>query len=439
MLEKYFSQVLTELNQLTPYSQAGAVTKVSQTTIETGLVDLKLGELCKIVDHFNKKVFFAEVISVEQNKSVLAPTDHISQLSLSAQVVKLDEGLTLQVSSALFGKVIDYRGAALNCIHLQHQQPATINIEARPPSPWDRQEIDETFETGVRAIDSLNTCGVGQRVGIFAAAGVGKSTLLAMLIAHAKVDLVIIALIGERGREVKEFVSLVKDTGRINRTIIVCATSDKTPLEQVKAANSATRLAEHYRDQGLKVLLLFDSLTRYSRAQRMLGLMAGEPPARGGYPPSVFLRMAQLVERPGKTHKGSITAFYTVLMEGDNPDEPVADEARSLLDGHLILSRQLAEKGHYPAIDVLRSKSRLMVQLINEQQLSLANTITSQLSMIKENEFIIRVGEYKAGHDQKLDQALANQDEINQFLQQGLSEKTNMEETMQWLTQLGPQ
>ncbi|MCX4029074.1 FliI/YscN family ATPase [Endozoicomonas sp. SM1973] len=439
MLDQYFSQVLSELNQLVSYSQAGAVTKVSQTTIETGLVDLKLGELCKIIDHFNQKIFFAEVISVEQNKSVLAPTDHISQLSLSAQVVKLDEGLTLQVSSALFGKVIDYRGEALNCIHLQHLQPTTINIEAKPPSPWDRQEIDETFETGVRAIDGLSTCGVGQRLGIFAAAGVGKSTLLAMLIAHAKVDLVIIALIGERGREVKDFVNLIKDTERINRTIIVCATSDKTPLEQVKAANSATRLAEHYRDQGLKVLLLFDSLTRYARAQRMLGLMAGEPPARGGYPPSVFLRMAQLVERPGKTNKGSITAFYTVLMEGDNPDEPVADEARSLLDGHLILSRQLSEKGHYPAIDVLRSKSRLMVQLVNEQQLSLANTVTSQLSMIKENEFIIRVGEYKAGNDQKLDQALANQDAINQFLQQGLSEKTNMEETMQWLIQLGPQ
>lgn len=223
MFEHYYSHVLAEISQLPSYTRAGAITKVSQTTIETGLVDVKLGELCKIVDHFNQATFFAEVISVEQDKAVLATTDHVSQLSLSAQVIKLDEGLSLQVSSALFGKVINYRGEALNCIRLQHQQPVGVNTEANPPPAWDRKEIDESFETGIRAIDGLNTCGVGQRLGVFAAAGVGKSTLLAMMIGHATVDIVIIALIGERGREVKEFVNLVKETGRINRTIIVCA------------------------------------------------------------------------------------------------------------------------------------------------------------------------------------------------------------------------
>ena len=284
---------------------------------------------------------------------------------------------------------------------------------------------------GLRVLDGLLTCGKGQRMGIFAAAGGGKSTLLSMLIRNAVADVVVLALIGERGREVREFIE--HDIGKegLRNTVLVVATSDRPAMERMKAAHVATTIAEYFRDQGSKVLLLMDSVTRFARAQREIGLAAGEPPTRRGFPPSVFAALPQLMERAGQSDKGSITALYTVLVEGDDMTEPIADETRSILDGHIILSRQLAQTNHYPAIDVLASVSRVMDNIVDDEHKRLAGRMRQLLAKYKEVELLLKIGEYKSGADAGADDAIARIEGINNFLQQGQRETSTLEETME--------
>ncbi|MEJ7618220.1 MAG: FliI/YscN family ATPase [Pyrinomonadaceae bacterium] len=295
-------------------------------------------------------------------------------------------------------------------------------VAARPPAPLERARVTRVLATGVRSIDALLTVGEGQRVGLFAAAGVGKSTLLGMLARGCAADVIVVGLIGERGREVRDFVERDLGAAGLKKSVVFAATSDEPALVRVKAAHAATTAAEHFRDQGLKVLLLIDSVTRFARALREVGLAAGEPPVRSGFPPSAFAEMPRLLERAGNAARGSITAFYTVLVEGDDMTEPVADEVRSILDGHIVLSRALAECGHYPAIDVSRSVSRVMGELVEREHAVAARGTREALSIYEQHRDLIAVGAYKRGFDAKIDAALERIDSIQAFLRQDAGE-----------------
>ncbi|MEM9785826.1 MAG: FliI/YscN family ATPase, partial [Pseudomonadota bacterium] len=298
----------------------------------------------------------------------------------------------------------------------------TYPVYQDPPDPMTRRIIDTPLPTGIRAIDGLLTTGEGQRMGIFAAAGGGKSTLLSMLVKGAAVDVTVLALIGERGREVREFIEHDLGPEGMKNTVLVVATSDKSSMERAKAAFVATSIAEYFRDQGQKVLFLMDSVTRFARAQREIGLAAGEPPTRRGFPPSVFANLPKLMERVGMNDKGSITAMYTVLVEGDDMNEPVADETRSILDGHIVLSRKLASAYHYPAIDVLASKSRVMDIVVDDAQKQAAGEVNSLLAAYQDVELLVKIGEYKQGSDTRSDRAINKNDDINAFLKQRTDE-----------------
>jgi type III secretion protein N (ATPase) len=307
---------------------------------------------------------------------------------------------------------------------------ALYPVYADPPNPLDRKIITEPLSLGLRSIDGLLTCGEGQRLGIFAAAGVGKSTLLAMLAKRADVDVTVLALIGERGREVKEFIE--KDLGEegLRRSVIVVSTSDRPPMERLKAAYVATAIAEYFRDRNNRVLLLMDSVTRFARAQRELGLAAGEPPTRRGFPPSVFSTLPKLMERAGQSESGSITAFYTVLVEGDDMTEPVADETRSILDGHIILSRKLASLNHYPAIDILSSVSRVMDSIVTPEHRKSAARFRELMAKYQEIELLVKIGEYKKGSDREADEAVDKIDRMNAFLRQNFNEKVSFRQVV---------
>ena len=307
---------------------------------------------------------------------------------------------------------------------------------ADPPDPMRRKVIDTPLPMGVRVLDGLLTCGEGQRMGIFAAAGGGKSTLLSMLIRNSAADIKVLALIGERGREVREFIEHDIGEEGLKQSVIVVATSERPAMERLKAAYVATAIAEYFRDRGLKVLLMMDSVTRFARAQREIGLAAGEPPTRRGFPPSVFAALPQLMERAGRSDTGSITALYTVLVEGDDMTEPVADETRSILDGHIILSRQLAQANHYPAVDVLASVSRVMNNIVDEDHLRVAGRIRELLAKYREIELLIKIGEYKQGSDPVADEANRKIDTINGTLTQGLLETSSLDETVQQMRQV---
>jgi len=309
-------------------------------------------------------------------------------------------------------------------------------VYASPPAPMTRRPISTPLHTGVRAIDGLLTCGEGQRVGIFAAAGGGKSTLLGMLARNTDADVVVIALIGERGREVREFIERELGTNGMGNAVVVCATSDRPAMERVKASFVATAVAEYFRDQGKRVLLLVDSVTRLARAQREIGLAVGEPPARRGFPPSVFNILPRLMERAGTNEKGSITAFYTVLVEGDDMNEPVADEVRSVLDGHIVLSRKLGIANHYPAIDILASVSRVMNAIVPAEHLDCAGRFRELLSKHQEIELLVRIGEYKEGTDRLADKAIKRIAEMNRFLRQNRDSVAPYPDTLSKLEEL---
>jgi type III secretion protein N (ATPase) len=309
-------------------------------------------------------------------------------------------------------------------------------VHADPPDPLRRRIIDRPLSLGLRALDGILTCGEGQRLGLFGAAGAGKSMLLAYLARNARADVGVLALIGERGREVREFIENDLGPEGLARSVVVVATSDRPAMERLKAAYTATAIAEYFRDQGGKVLLMLDSITRFARAQREIGLAAGEPPTRRGFPPSVFSTLPRLLERAGMSHKGSITGIYTVLVEGDDMTEPVADETRSILDGHIILSRKLAAANHYPAIDVLNSVSRVMNAVAAADHRNNAARLRALLSKYDEVELLVRIGEYQQGTDPATDEAIARIDAVNAFLRQGIHEKSAFEQTLQRLTEV---
>ncbi len=413
----------------------GRITEVIGMLIRAVIPQVKMGEVCLIKRQ--GEPLAAEVVGFTKDEVILSPLGDMRGIGPSSEVIPLRTPMHIKVGPHLLGRVLNGLGQPLDedtkgPLVLDETYPTTNT----PPDPLKRTLIKDPLHVGVRCIDGVLTCGKGQRVGIFSAAGVGKSTLLGMIARNAKADVNVISLIGERGREVREF--LIHDLGEegMKRSVIIVSTSDQAAQMRLNAAYVGTAIAEYFRDQGKSVILMMDSVTRYARALREIGLAAGEPPARAGYTPSVFATLPRLLERSGTSDKGSITAFYTVLVAGDDLNEPVADEVRSILDGHIVLSSDLARQHHYPAIDVLASVSRILPNIVDKNHLQLISTLREVLANYKKNELLIRIGEYKAGSDKNADFALKYIDKVNRFLKQQVEEKPSFEETIKQLKSL---
>jgi len=389
----------------------GRVVQVIGTIIKAVVPAVKVGEVCILRHPGEDYEMKAEVVGFARDAALLTPIGDMYGISATTEVTPTGRAHMVPVGDGLLGRVLDGLGQPMD---EEERGPLQADrfypVFAEAPDPMKRRVIKDPLPMGVRVIDSLLTVGEGQRMGIFAAAGGGKSTLLGMLVKGAAADVIVIALIGERGREVREFIEHeLGEEGR-RKAVVVCATSDKSSMERAKAAYVATAIAEYFRDDGRKVLFLMDSVTRFARAQREIGLAAGEPPTRRGYPQSVFATLPKLMERVGMNDKGSITALYTVLVEGDDMTEPIADETRSILDGHIILSRALAASNHYPAIDVLASASRVMNAVISKEHQAAARRLRELMAKYEEVELLVRIGEYKQGSDKLADEAVAKQE-----------------------------
>lgn len=413
----------------------GRVTRISGCVIHAHLADGRIGEECLLRDPVSRVEMTAEIIGFDGEQAILAPAGDMRGLSGRTEVIPTGAEPRGPSGAALLGRVIDAFGNPLDGgMAVSRDSP----LQADPPAPLDRPVIDTPFVTGLRAIDGMLSMGQGQRIGIFGAAGVGKSTLLSQIIRGAEADAIVLGLIGERGREVAEFLDRDLGPEGRRRAAVVVATSDRPATERLRAALTATAAAEAFRAQGKQVLLLIDSATRVARALREIGLAAGEPPVRRGFPPSVFAQLPRLVERPGRTRNGAITAIYTVLVEGDDDTaDPVADEMRSLLDGHIILSRDLASRGHYPAIDVLRSKSRVMSGVAPRDQIAASQTVLSRLAKLEEIEILLQVGEYQPGADMLADAAINSREAMDGFLRQTTDDHSTLDETRAALAGLG--
>lgn len=408
----------------------GKVAKVVGLTIESIGPMAKLNDLCLIRSNSAAGVVKAEVVGFRDDRVLLMPYDNVEGVGLGSWVENTGAPLQVPVSEELLGLTLDGVGEPMNADSLG-ADCAHYSVEAAPPDPLSRKIIDEVLTLGVKAVDGLLTIGKGQRIGIFAGSGVGKSTLMGMFARNTKADINVIALIGERGREVREFIE--RDLGEegMRRSVVVVATSDKPALIRKKAAQTATAIAEYFRDQGKDVLLMMDSLTRFSMAQREIGLASGEPPVSRGYPPSVYAQMPKLLERAGNSDRGSITGLYTVLVDGDDFNEPITDTARGTLDGHIVLSRQMAQKNHYPAIDILQSISRVMSSIITKEHKVAAGKMKQVLATYQEAEDLINIGAYKAGSNPDIDFAIDKIRAVNAFLQQQTDEKYTFEESLQ--------
>jgi len=426
----YITEALEDtINRTELLEVCGFVLEVTGTLIRAVVPGVKIGELCTLRNPGEKGTLMAEVVGFENRQVLLTPMGDMLGVSNSTQVFPSRHSHRVPVGRNILGRVVDGLGRPFDggpAIETATFYP----VYAEPPEPMKRKIIDKPLPLGLKVLDGLLTCGEGQRMGIFAAAGGGKSTLLSMLVRSADSDVTVLALIGERGREVREFIE--RDIGKDNlkHSVIVVATSDRPSMERVKAAYVATAIAEYFRDQGKRVLFLMDSVTRFARAQREIGLAAGEPPTRRGFPPSVFATLPQLMERSGQSAKGSITALYTVLVEGDDMTEPIADETRSILDGHIILSRKLASANHYPAVDVLASVSRVMDAIVAAAHRRMAGHLRQLLAKYNEVELLIKIGEYKEGADALADEAVAKIDAINAFLTQGIHEIFTVDEIL---------
>ncbi len=422
----------TTLRDTTPVDVRGRVVQVVGTIIKALVPGVKIGELCTLRCPYDGTSMQAEVVGFMADAALLTPFDTLQGISASTEVIPSGQMYKVPVGQCLLGRVLDGLGRPMDdgpALEPQDYYP----VYANPPNPLKRRIIDRPVALGVRALDGLLTCGEGQRLGIFAAAGGGKSTLLSMLTKGAEVDVTVLALIGERGREVREFIEHDLGSEGLKKAVLVVATSDKSAMERLKASYVATAIAEYFRDNGKRVLLMMDSVTRFGRALREIGLAAGEPPTRRGFPPSVFSSLPKLMERAGNSDKGSITAFYTVLVEGDDMTEPIADETRSILDGHIILSRKLAAANHYPAIDVLASTSRVMGSVVSSEHMQSANILRSLMAKYSEIELLLQIGEYKQGSDKKADEAIKKMDDINTFLRQGSDEHTPYKQSINTL------
>ncbi|MET0463044.1 MAG: FliI/YscN family ATPase [Chitinophagaceae bacterium] len=408
--------------------EIGRVIQVLGTLIEGKISNAKLGDLCElIIPEKPEQPMLAEVVGFTKESALLSALSALDGVASGTIIRPLRKAHSITIGPHLFGVVLDGFGRPL------FKTPAAANLQLNAQDSWEpfstvvikeaidatkKPRVTETLHTGVKVIDTLLTLGRGQRVGVFAGAGCGKTTLLSAIARGADVDVIVFGLIGERGRELREFLEHELDENLVKKTILVCATSDKTSMERARAAFTATAIAEAFRDKGKRVLLLIDSLTRFARAQREIGLAAGEPPAKGGFPPSVYTMLPRLIERAGNSEQGSMTAIYTVLVEGDNIIDPIGEEARSLLDGHIILARKLAEQGHFPAVDVLASISRTMTNVIDEEHRNMANQLRALMARYKELELLIRLGEFKSGNDALSDKAVELNQEIISFLRQ---------------------
>ncbi|MBE6183861.1 flagellar protein export ATPase FliI [Weizmannia ginsengihumi] len=415
----------------------GKVKRVIGLMIESQGPESSIGEVCfiRVQSKSGMKRILAEVVGFRDGNVILMPYTNVQEISPGSLVEATGKSLEVKAGQALLGKVIDSLGNPMSMEPLP-KGLKSIPIDRTPPNPLKRPPIRESIELGVRAIDSLLTVGLGQRIGIFAGSGVGKSTLLGMIARNTNADINVIALIGERGREVREFIE--RDLGEegLKRSIVVVATSDQPALMRIKAAYTATSIAEFFRDQGMNVMFMMDSVTRVAMAQREVGLAIGEPPATKGYTPSVFAILPKLLERTGTNEFGTITGIYTVLVDGDDMNEPIADTVRGILDGHFVLDRNLANKGQYPAIDILRSVSRLMNELASERHRKAAEKIREQLSTYLNSEDLINIGAYKPGASKEIDEAIAQYPKIVSFIKQSTGLKMSKSESVEALIQL---
>lgn len=393
-----FDKINKKIENLELTISEGRVKKIIGLTVEVEGIKAFVGELCVIYNQVNKPVN-CEVVGFKDKEVILMALGELTLIAPGCKVISKGIPLSVMCSDNLLGKVLDGLGNPID--NSDAVLGDRYNLNNEPPDPMKRKKIRNIMETGVRAIDAFTTCGEGQRIGIFAGSGVGKSTTLGMIARNAKADVNVIALIGERGREVLDFID--KDLGEegMKKSVVVCATSDKAPLVRLKGALTATAIAEYFRDQGKKVILMMDSVTRFAMAQREVGVAIGEPPAQKGYTPSVFAMLPKLMERTGTSDKGSITAFYTVLVDGDDFNEPIADTTRGILDGHIVLSRDLANKNHYPSIDVLNSLSRLMNEIASKEDIKIASFARDMLAEYREAEDLINIGAYASGTNKK--------------------------------------
>nr|WP_317331042.1 flagellar protein export ATPase FliI [uncultured Romboutsia sp.] len=424
MIDIDFKSIINRINSIPEITFEGKVSKVIGLTVEVEGIKAFVGELCIIHNNEGNEIQ-CEVVGFKEDCVILMPLGELIGVSPGCRVVGKGVPLNVRCSDELLGKILDGLGKPIDGEVILDGENYSLSNE--PPDPMKRPRITNIMPTGVRAIDGFLTCGEGQRIGIFAGSGVGKSTTLGMMARTAEADVNVIALIGERGREVLDFIE--RDLGEegMKKSVVVCATSDKSPLVRLKGALTATSIAEYFRDKGKKVLLMMDSVTRFAMAQREVGLAIGEPPAQKGYTPSVFAMLPKLMERTGMSDKGSITAFYTVLVDGDDFNEPIADTVRGILDGHIVLSRQLAHKNHYPAIDILNSVSRLMKEIASEEQNKAASKARDILATYKEAEDLINIGAYEEGSNKEIDLAVKYIGEVNSYLKQGVNEVSQFE------------
>ncbi len=418
-LENYIEAV----NWISPFEVRGRVSELVGLLIRANVPDVRVGEICLIRSPHQARGLKAEVVGFRGNEVILMPLGDIGDVAMGAEVVSTGKSLRVRVGENLLGRVLNGLGEPIDNLGVI-ENLTEYPVMSAPPDPMRRERVKKPFATGIRALDGVLTVGTGQRVGIFSAAGVGKSTLLGMLARNTEAEVNVIALVGERGREVRDF--LEQDLGKegLKRSVVIVATSNEPSLVRLKAAYVATAIAEYFRDQGKKVLLMMDSVTRFARALREVGLARGEPPTRAGFPPSVFSELPKLLERTGNSDKGSITAFYTVLVEGDDMTEPIADETRSILDGHIVLSRNLAAAGHYPAIEVGQSVSRVMQSVASESHIEAARKLREVLATYEAQKDLILIGAYKAGSDKRTDYAIAKLDAVNAFLRQKVKENS---------------
>lgn len=434
-MESFFDKYITNVERVEPIKYTGSVVAVKGLMIESNGPRSVIGEICTIEIPSLKSTVMAEVVGLEDKIVRMMAYGETKGIEVGSRVIASGHVLEVPVGPQLLGRVIDATGHPYDGrgdILPETYYPAL----ASPPNPMDRAPVNKRIKTGVRAIDSLLTVGKGQRLGIFAGSGVGKSTLLSMIARNTNADINVIGLIGERGREVLDFIN--RDLGEegLKRSVLVVATSDQPSIARLRAAYVTTAIAEYFRDQGKDVMLMFDSVTRFAHAQREIGLATGEPPAQRGYPPSVFDMLPKLLERTGTNDKGSITAFYTVLVDGDDMDEPITDKVRGTLDGHIVLSRDLASKQHYPAIDILKSISRLSKRVSGKNTLKAATRVKKWIATYKEQEEMIVAGVYQKGNSLEVDDAIEHHGSVEEFLCQEESDHLSIEDTLAKLSEL---
>jgi len=423
------NKYITSLAKFDTLERAGRVTRIVGLAVEASGPSSKIGDICEMYTLDGERSMRAEIVGFREGQTLLMPFGSLEGIGLGSYVVYTGKSLRVPVGDALIGRVLDALGNPFDDLPAPRID-AWYPADSAPPNPLTRERIKEVLPLGVKAIDSMLTVGRGQRLGIFAGSGVGKSTLLGMMARYAVADVNVIVLVGERGREVRDF--LEKDLGEegLHKSVLVIATSDQPALLRLKCAMTGTAVAEYFRDQGKKVLLLMDSLTRFAMAQREIGMAAGEPPVSRGFPPSVFAILPKLLERSGMSDKGSITGLYTVLVEGDDMNEPISDTVRGILDGHIVLSRAIANSNHYPPIDILGSVSRVMPDIVSKEHLAEFGTIKNMIAVYREAEDLINIGAYREGANAEIDRSVKLHHPIQNFLKQDMLEHFSFEETL---------